>query len=178
MSRMSSMVSVEMRGRDRLVALDFRFHSSRKPSRCQRRTVSGFTSRMALCQFFTTLDRGYQQTALERSERGPLHLPRRDDQLLAEHRVLGQQFVAAAAQVFDESAHHRRRLQCVPCHRARSLVTAYVSAARTQARTVADTVSIWPMSAASSSLVFGAYLNDPAADAQGARTGKGRQDAC
>jgi hypothetical protein len=50
-------VSAEMRGWRSFVALELRRHNSRKPSRCQRSTVSGFTSRTALCQDFPTLDR-------------------------------------------------------------------------------------------------------------------------
>jgi hypothetical protein len=56
---------------------------------------------------------GDDQTTLERTEVGLLHLSTGHDQLLAQQGVLGQQFVAAAEQVRSESGSHWSRAQCL-----------------------------------------------------------------
>jgi hypothetical protein len=82
---MSSMTSDEIRGASAFVARDFQRQSKRNPSRCQRSTVSGFTSSSA-SRHLGRAAASTDQAALMRLENSSLHLPCRNDKLLAQTR--------------------------------------------------------------------------------------------
>ena len=91
--------SGDTRGAAGQVGRDFQRHSERKPSRCQRNTVSGFPEQQRVAP---PRQRGREQgdpAALVWLENWSLHFPCRHDELLPQKDVLGHQLFDANAQI-------------------------------------------------------------------------------
>jgi hypothetical protein len=93
----SAIVSLETFG---LATLCFVFHrqNSLNPSRCQRSSrVSGLTRRIA--PSWHEASEQHEKRPIAACERGPLDQSCRDDELLTQQRVLGDELLAGAGQV-------------------------------------------------------------------------------
>jgi len=111
MWRMRSMTSAGRRGGGLLGWRDFQRQKRRNPSRCQCRIVSGFTSRTALRQLWTSRESRTRRPRSCGRKASALDLAGRDDQLLAEQGVLGDELLPQPGQVDSEPGYQRQR----PC---------------------------------------------------------------
>jgi len=98
--------SAEMRGGVGR-CFDFLRQKRRKPARCHRRTVSGFTSRSASLHLGTSRVRVAISPRSWGVESGPFRTSRRHDELLTQKGVLGDELASRPDQVSEQSAHRQ-----------------------------------------------------------------------
>ncbi len=94
MRRMGAMTSGAMRGSRKPSERDLFRRGTRNPARCQRRTVSGLTRSRARLHRGRSLASRTADRARGRERRGVWDGARRDDELLAQKRVFGNQLGA------------------------------------------------------------------------------------
>jgi len=90
-------------------ALDLCFQNTRKSSRCQRRSVSGWTRKSACFQVRAILARSTKKKPVCFPADGTFNLSTQDDELLPQQRVFRQQFGFASGQIGERAEHKRSR---------------------------------------------------------------------
>lgn len=88
------------------LALDFHFQNSRKPSRCQRRSVSGWMMRSASFHPRTRLESTSNQKRSRRSS-AVFDLAVQNAELVTQESILGDEFRFATRQVRQCAANER-----------------------------------------------------------------------